>query len=92
MWAVAIVQLDNATPIIPSLEKSVIRGIRGSVGRSRCTRRSPKADIAVCWCGFDDQRNDRSLEVPTWMFEPAACDHLRLAGHADRELPRRWWS
>jgi len=31
-------------------------------------------------CGFDDQRNDRSLKVPTWMFEPAACDHLCLTG------------
>jgi hypothetical protein len=33
----------------------------------------------VSWCGFDDQRNGRSLEVPTWMFEPGTCDHLRLA-------------
>jgi hypothetical protein len=39
-----------------------------------------KGGHRVCRCGFDDQRNDRSLEVPTWMFEPAACDHLRLAG------------
>jgi hypothetical protein len=29
-------------------------------------------------CGFDDQRNDRSLEVPAWMFDAAACDHLRV--------------
>jgi hypothetical protein len=35
----AIVQLDNATPTILSLEKSGIRGIRGSVGLSRCTKR-----------------------------------------------------
>jgi hypothetical protein len=38
-----------------------------------------KGGYAVCRCGFDDERNDRSLEVPAWMFEPAACDHLRLA-------------
>jgi len=37
-----------------------------------------KGGHRVCRCGFDDQRNDRSLEVPTWMFEPATCDHLRL--------------
>jgi hypothetical protein len=37
-----------------------------------------KGGHAICRCGFDDQRNDRSLEVPAWMFEPAACDHLRL--------------
>jgi hypothetical protein len=37
-----------------------------------------KSGHPVCRCGFDDQRNDRSLEVPAWMFEPAACDHLRL--------------
>jgi hypothetical protein len=35
----AIVQLDNATPTILSLEKSGTRGIRGSVGSSRYTKR-----------------------------------------------------
>src|SRR5262249_48911486 len=34
----------------------------------------------VCRCGVDDQRHDRLLEVPAWMFEPAGCDQLRLAG------------
>ena len=38
-----------------------------------------KGGQAVCRCGFDDQRNDRSLEVPAWMFEPAVSDHVRLA-------------
>jgi hypothetical protein len=37
-----------------------------------------KGGHPVCRCGFDDQRNDRSLEVPAWMFESAACDHLRV--------------
>jgi len=37
-----------------------------------------KGGHAICRCGFDDPRNDRSLEVPAWMFEPPACDHLRL--------------
>jgi hypothetical protein len=37
-----------------------------------------KVGQAICRCGFDDQQNGRSLEVPAWMFEPAACDHLRL--------------
>jgi hypothetical protein len=37
-----------------------------------------KGGHPVCRCGFDDERNDRSLEVPAWMFESAACDHLRL--------------
>src|SRR5882762_4877492 len=41
-----------------------------------------KGGHRVCRCGFDDQRNDRSLEVPTWMFEPATCDHLRLISRA----------
>ena len=31
-----LVQVDNATPIVLSLDKSVIRGIRGAVGLSRC--------------------------------------------------------
>ena len=38
-----------------------------------------KGGSRICRCGFDDERNDRSLEVPAWMFEPAACDRLRLA-------------
>jgi hypothetical protein len=38
-----------------------------------------KGGHALCRCGFDDQRNGRSLEVPAWMFEPAVCDHLRVA-------------
>jgi hypothetical protein len=39
MWAAPVVQVDNATPIVPRREKSAIRGIRGSVGLSWCTRR-----------------------------------------------------
>ena len=39
-----------------------------------------KGGHPVCWCGFDDQRNGRSLEVPTWMFDPGTRDPLRLAG------------
>jgi len=37
-----------------------------------------KGGHPVCRCGVEDQRNDRSVEVPAWMFEPAACDHLHL--------------
>ncbi len=37
-----------------------------------------KGGHPVCRCGFDDQRNDRCLEVPAWMFDPASCDPLRL--------------
>jgi hypothetical protein len=38
-----------------------------------------KGGHAICRCGVGDQRNDRSLEVPAWMFEAAVCDRLRLA-------------
>ena len=38
MRSVPVVQVDNATPIVLSLDKFVIRGIHGSVGLSRCTR------------------------------------------------------
>jgi len=41
-----------------------------------------KGGHAICRCGFDDQQDGRSLEVPAWMFEPAACDHLRLTATA----------
>jgi hypothetical protein len=37
-----------------------------------------KCGHPVCRCGIEDPRNDRSVEVPAWMFEAAACDHLRL--------------
>lgn len=37
-----------------------------------------KGGHPVSRCGIEDQRNDRSVEVPAWMFEAAACDHLRL--------------
>jgi hypothetical protein len=36
-----VVQVGNATPTIPSLEKSGIRGTRGSAVPSLCTRSSP---------------------------------------------------
>jgi len=38
-----------------------------------------KGGQSVWRCGFDEQRNERSLEVPAWMFEPALCDRLRMA-------------
>ena len=73
------VQVDNATPTILSLEKSVIRGIRGSVVPSPCTRCSSSVgspSVGVASKKTSDSR--RSLEIPTWMFEPAACSRLRL--------------
>ena len=33
---------------------------------------------AVCRCGLDEERSRRSLEIPAWMLEPAACRALRL--------------
>jgi hypothetical protein len=33
-----MVQVDNTTPIVLSLEASSIRGIHGAGARSRCTR------------------------------------------------------
>jgi hypothetical protein len=38
-----------------------------------------KCGHAVCRCGLEEQRNRRSLEIPTWMFEPAACRQLHVA-------------
>jgi hypothetical protein len=39
MRSAPVIEVDNATPIVVSLEKFVIRGIHGAVGLSRCTRR-----------------------------------------------------
>jgi hypothetical protein len=37
-----------------------------------------KQGQSVSRCGLEEERNRRAIEVPTWMFEPAACRHLRL--------------
>jgi hypothetical protein len=37
-----------------------------------------KQGQSVCRCGLEEERNRRAIEVPTWMFEPAACRRLRL--------------
>jgi len=29
-------------------------------------------------CGFEKERHGRSVEIPTWMLEPAACCRLRM--------------
>ena len=49
------------------------RAVTVSEALTRCGQR-------VCRCGFDDPQHDRLLEVPAWMLESAACDHLWLAG------------
>jgi hypothetical protein len=33
---------------------------------------------SVCRCGLEEERNRRSIEIPTWMFEPATCGRLRV--------------
>jgi hypothetical protein len=45
-----------------------------------------KKGHAVCWCGLEEERNRRSLEIPTWMFEPAACLSAARADRADGQL------
>jgi hypothetical protein len=39
---------------------------------------------SVCRCGLEEERTRRSVEIPTWMFEPAACCRLRgaISGHS----------
>src|SRR5688572_17483462 len=49
--------------------RSVCHGVRGADQRRA-------AGLSV---RLRRPRNDRSLEVPAWMFEPALCDHLRVA-------------
>jgi hypothetical protein len=38
VWAFVVVQVDNPTPIVLSLDASSIRGIHGTDALSRCTR------------------------------------------------------
>jgi len=37
-----------------------------------------KQGHAVCRCGLEEVQHHRSIEIPTWMFEPAACCRLRV--------------
>ena len=37
-----------------------------------------KQGHSVCRCGLEEERDRLSREVPTWMFEPAACGGLRV--------------
>jgi hypothetical protein len=37
-----------------------------------------KQGHSVSRCGLEEERNRLSIEVPTWMFEPAACGRLRV--------------
>jgi hypothetical protein len=84
---VPVVQLDNATLTVPSF-RHVRYPWHPWFGRSVTVYEAlTKGGHAICRCGFDDRRTDRSLEVPAWMFEPAACDHLRLHRHGIRSLP-----
>jgi hypothetical protein len=33
---------------------------------------------SVCWCGLKEERTRRAIEIPSWMFEPAACCRLHV--------------
>src|SRR2546426_60662 len=37
-----------------------------------------KQGHSVCWCGLEEGRTRQSVEIPAWMFEPAACGRLRV--------------
>ena len=37
-----------------------------------------KQGQSVCRCGLEEERNRLAIEVPTWVFEPAACGRLRV--------------
>ena len=37
-----------------------------------------KSGQAVCRCGLDGIQVRGSVEIPTWMFESAACCRLRM--------------
>jgi hypothetical protein len=36
-----------------------------------------KQGQSVCRCGLEEERSRLAVEIPTWMFEPAACRRLR---------------
>ena len=54
--ALTVVQVDNPTPIILSREKSVIRGIRGSVVLSSCTRFL--SDVGIPYVGAAARKSE----------------------------------
>jgi hypothetical protein len=77
MRSTFVVQVDNPTHIILSYEKSVIRGTHGSVAVAMYEV-LVKQGQSLCRCGLEEERNRRAIEIPTWMFEPAACCRLRV--------------
>ena len=37
-----------------------------------------KRGQSLSLCGFEEERHGRSVEIPTWMLEPATCCRLRM--------------
>jgi len=92
MGSRAHVEVDNATPIVLSLEKFVIRGIRGAVGLWRCTRRWPKADSRSDGAGSTTSAMiDRSKCRPGCLNRPCAITCVWRRRHAWMARPWSHW-
>ena len=73
-----VVEVDNSTPIVPEF-RDVCYPWHPWFGRTVAVYEVlVKQGQSVSRCGLEEERNRRAIEVPTWMFEPAACRHLRL--------------
>ena len=72
-----VVQVDNSTPIVE------LREVRYPwhpwFGRSVAVYEVlVRHGHSVSRCGLEEERTRRAVEIPTWMFEPAACGRLRV--------------
>ena len=77
MRPMRVVEVDNPRHIILSGRRSVIRGIRFGLTVA-VYEGFIKRGESLCRCGFEEERSVRSIEIPTWMLEPAACCRLRM--------------
>ena len=74
----AMVEVDNPTPIVLS-SREVRYPWHPWFGRSVAVYEVlVRHGQSVCRCGLEEERNRLSIEIPTWMFEPAACGRLRV--------------
>ena len=77
MVALVMVHVIGTTPILGSVEKSVIHGIRGTAVKRACHAR--KTGRAVAHCSLEDVQPFRILEVPLWMLDVAVGCKIRVA-------------
>ena len=76
-----VIEPNNETPIVPSRESFATAGTPGSAARSGCIKRGGASGRCepVVRCGLTPDLDARSVEIPLWMFDAAACGVMPTA-------------